>query len=84
MTDMKLFREVMFGPCTPYQYRLFGPGAWSGARQAIMTQWQRCHPVKQEVLVGHQGFFVREATVKLAGVIAVLCTLLSYIYSLIV
>ena len=30
-----------FGPCTPYQYRLIGPGQWDGAREAILTQWDR-------------------------------------------
>ncbi|KFV20680.1 Dimethylaniline monooxygenase [N-oxide-forming] 5, partial [Tauraco erythrolophus] len=33
--------EVAFGPCTPYQYRLRGPGKWVGAREAILTQRQR-------------------------------------------
>ncbi|NWW27191.1 FMO5 monooxygenase, partial [Falcunculus frontatus] len=41
LTDPKLALEVLFGPCTPYQYRLRGPGAWAGARQAILTQRQR-------------------------------------------
>ncbi|XP_030061708.1 dimethylaniline monooxygenase [N-oxide-forming] 5 [Microcaecilia unicolor] len=41
LTDPKLAREVFFGPCTPYQFRLTGPGKWSGARQAILTQWNR-------------------------------------------
>lgn len=36
-----LWAKVFFGPCTPYQYRLSGPGNWSGARQAIFTQWER-------------------------------------------
>ncbi|NXI03795.1 FMO5 monooxygenase, partial [Pachycephala philippinensis] len=40
-TDPKLALEVVFGPCTPYQYRLRGPGAWAGAREAILTQRQR-------------------------------------------
>ncbi|CAG5117466.1 unnamed protein product [Candidula unifasciata] len=39
--DPFLALKVLFGPATPYQYRLFGPGKWSGARDAIMTQWQR-------------------------------------------
>ena len=39
--DPLLAKEVYFGPCTPYQFRLHGPGAWSGARGAIMTQWDR-------------------------------------------
>ncbi|NWQ77063.1 FMO5 monooxygenase, partial [Columbina picui] len=41
LTDPKLALEVAFGPCTPYQYRLWGPGRWAGAREAILTQHQR-------------------------------------------
>lgn len=36
-----LWAKVFFGPCTPYQYRLTGPGQWAGARRAILTQWER-------------------------------------------
>ncbi|XP_060563847.1 flavin-containing monooxygenase 5-like [Ruditapes philippinarum] len=43
LTDPKLSMEVFFGPCTPYQYRLMGPGPWKGARNAIMTQWERTY-----------------------------------------
>ncbi|XP_010604157.1 dimethylaniline monooxygenase [N-oxide-forming] 3 isoform X2 [Fukomys damarensis] len=41
LTDPKLAVEVFFGPCSPYQFRLVGPGKWSGARNAILTQWDR-------------------------------------------
>ncbi|KAJ3599799.1 hypothetical protein NHX12_033753 [Muraenolepis orangiensis] len=41
LTDPKLGLKVFLGPCTPYQYRLTGPGRWKGARQAIYTQWDR-------------------------------------------
>ncbi|XP_054240363.1 dimethylaniline monooxygenase [N-oxide-forming] 4 [Indicator indicator] len=41
LTDPRLALAVFFGPCTPYQYRLVGRGKWSGARDAILTQWQR-------------------------------------------
>ncbi|NXM24031.1 FMO4 monooxygenase, partial [Oxyruncus cristatus] len=41
LTDPRLALAIFFGPCTPYQYRLAGRGAWSGARDAILTQWQR-------------------------------------------
>uniref|UniRef100_A0A8P4GFA4 Flavin-containing monooxygenase n=1 Tax=Dicentrarchus labrax TaxID=13489 RepID=A0A8P4GFA4_DICLA len=41
LTDPRLGLKVMFGPCTPYQYRLRGPGKWAGAREAILTQWER-------------------------------------------
>ncbi|NWW50835.1 FMO1 monooxygenase, partial [Pedionomus torquatus] len=39
--DPRLAFTIFFGPCTPYQYRLGGPGCWEGARQAILTQWDR-------------------------------------------
>ncbi|CAK6974866.1 flavin-containing monooxygenase 5-like isoform X3 [Scomber scombrus] len=41
LRDPRLALEVLLGPCTPYQYRLTGPGQWAGARQAILTQWER-------------------------------------------
>nr|XP_057929034.1 flavin-containing monooxygenase 5-like [Doryrhamphus excisus]XP_057929035.1 flavin-containing monooxygenase 5-like [Doryrhamphus excisus] len=41
LTDPRLALNVLFGPVTPYQYRLKGPGKWAGARQAILTQWDR-------------------------------------------
>ncbi|XP_028442626.1 dimethylaniline monooxygenase [N-oxide-forming] 5-like [Perca flavescens] len=41
LKDPRLAVEVLLGPCTPYQYRLTGPGQWAGARQAILTQWER-------------------------------------------
>ncbi|KAJ8376351.1 hypothetical protein SKAU_G00069310 [Synaphobranchus kaupii] len=41
LRDPRLGLSVLLGPCTPYQYRLRGPGQWAGARQAILTQWER-------------------------------------------
>ncbi|OWF37481.1 Dimethylaniline monooxygenase [N-oxide-forming] 3 [Mizuhopecten yessoensis] len=41
MRDPVLVIKCLFGPCTPYQFRLEGPGKWVGARQAILTQWDR-------------------------------------------
>ncbi|XP_070765277.1 flavin-containing monooxygenase 5-like [Enoplosus armatus] len=41
LKDPKLALQVLLGPCTSYQYRLTGPGQWVGARQAILTQWER-------------------------------------------
>nr|KAG5714538.1 hypothetical protein BaRGS_006984 [Batillaria attramentaria] len=40
-TDPVLAWHVLFGPCTPYQYRLMGPGKWAGARDAILTTMDR-------------------------------------------
>uniref|UniRef100_UPI0037E9BDD0 flavin-containing monooxygenase 5-like n=1 Tax=Semicossyphus pulcher TaxID=241346 RepID=UPI0037E9BDD0 len=41
LKDPRLALQVLLGPCTSYQYRLTGPGRWAGARQAILTQWER-------------------------------------------
>ncbi|KAM5148390.1 flavin-containing monooxygenase 5-like [Mantella aurantiaca] len=41
LSDPKLAWEVVFGPTTSYQYRLFGPGHWKDARKAILTQKDR-------------------------------------------
>ncbi|XP_056379264.1 flavin-containing monooxygenase 5-like isoform X2 [Hyla sarda] len=41
LRDPKLAWEMLFGPCTPYQYRLSGPGKWKDARKAILTQHER-------------------------------------------
>ncbi|KAM6454735.1 flavin-containing monooxygenase 5-like isoform 2-T3 [Liasis olivaceus] len=41
LTDPKLAWEVYFGPCTPTQFRLTGPGKWEGARNTILTQEER-------------------------------------------
>nr|XP_025036911.1 dimethylaniline monooxygenase [N-oxide-forming] 3-like isoform X2 [Pelodiscus sinensis] len=41
LTDPRLALAVYFGPCTPYQFRLTGPGKWDGARKSILTQWDR-------------------------------------------
>lgn len=51
ITDPRLAWEVFFGPCTPYQYRLMGPGKWDGARNAILTQWDRTiKPLKTRIV----------------------------------
>ncbi|KAM8817576.1 flavin-containing monooxygenase 1 isoform 2-T2 [Rhynchonycteris naso] len=41
LTDPRLALTIFFGPCTPYQFRLTGTGKWKGARNAILTQWDR-------------------------------------------
>ncbi|XP_077517360.1 flavin-containing monooxygenase 5-like isoform X1 [Amblyomma americanum] len=39
--DNTLFWKCFWEPCLPYQYRLQGPHAWSGARQAMLTMRDR-------------------------------------------
>ncbi|NXH65221.1 FMO4 monooxygenase, partial [Rhabdornis inornatus] len=51
LTDPQLALAIFFGPCSPYQYRLVGRGSWSGARAAILSQWQRTlKPLRTRVL----------------------------------
>ncbi|XP_041790493.1 flavin-containing monooxygenase 5-like [Chelmon rostratus] len=50
-TDYPLFKRILWGPVTAYQYRLVGPGKWEGARKAIFTQFDRmCQPLKTRQL----------------------------------
>ncbi|OQR67042.1 dimethylaniline monooxygenase-like [Tropilaelaps mercedesae] len=39
--DPQLALRCLVGPLLPYQYRLIGPYAWAGAREAIMTAESR-------------------------------------------
>ncbi|GFQ84072.1 dimethylaniline monooxygenase 2 [Trichonephila clavata] len=41
LTDPMLFYKLVFGPFLSYQFRLQGPYAWDGARDAIMTVEKR-------------------------------------------
>jgi len=41
ITDPKLAYHVLFDMYTPFQNRLVGPGAWPGAREAIITSMDR-------------------------------------------
>lgn len=55
LRDPKLAMEIFFGPCTPYQYRLQGPGKWAGARRAILTQRARIiKPLRTRTLAHDQ------------------------------
>ncbi|KAM9324780.1 dimethylaniline monooxygenase [N-oxide-forming] 2-like [Gastrophryne carolinensis] len=41
LTDPVLAYHLVFGACNSYHFRLTGPGKWSGARDAILMQWDR-------------------------------------------
>lgn len=56
LTDPGLGSRVLFGPCTPYQFRLRGPGQWDGARRAILTQWERvAQPFKTRIIPDYKS-----------------------------
>ncbi|XP_009989174.1 PREDICTED: dimethylaniline monooxygenase [N-oxide-forming] 5-like [Tauraco erythrolophus] len=80
LTDPKLALEVAFGPCTPYQYRLQGPGEWSGAREAILTQRQRVIKPLQTRHVEEQAMTPAVPLLfKLVGAMAVLAVIFAYL-----
>lgn len=75
LTDPKLALQCFFGPCTPYQYRLVGPHTWEGARETIMTQWDRTwHPMKTRPTGPYSWMETLEKYV-----FAVVCVVVAYI-----
>ncbi|CAI9567200.1 unnamed protein product [Staurois parvus] len=60
LSDPKLAWEIFFGPCTPYQYRICGPGQWKDARKTILTQKDRIiKPTKTRIMhseMAHSSF----------------------------
>lgn len=84
LTDPQLAVQVLAGPCTPYQFRLTGPGRWSGARQAILSQWDRVlQPFKTRVVPEPEKSAIskRKISVVLLGT-ALMCFLLYTKHSL--
>ncbi|CAL8394447.1 unnamed protein product [Boreogadus saida] len=52
-TDYALFKRLLWGPMTAYQYRVTGKGKWDGARKAIFTQFDRMYePLKTRKVDG--------------------------------
>ncbi|XP_010179964.1 PREDICTED: dimethylaniline monooxygenase [N-oxide-forming] 5, partial [Mesitornis unicolor] len=79
-TDPKLAMEVALGPCTPYQYRLRGPGKWAGAREAILTQQQRIiKPLQTRHVEEHPSASAVPLVFKLVGAVAVLAVVFAYL-----
>jgi dimethylaniline monooxygenase (N-oxide forming) len=39
--DRPLLRACLFGPAVSYQYRISGPNAWKGAREAVLKSFNR-------------------------------------------
>ncbi|XP_071499187.1 flavin-containing monooxygenase 5-like [Diadema antillarum] len=72
--DPLLALRCVFGPYTPYQYRLVGPGQWSGARGAIMTVWDRINkPLQTRHVKASEG----EGGSPLVWILALLCLLVA-------
>ncbi|KAL8597538.1 hypothetical protein ACOMHN_033409 [Nucella lapillus] len=77
--DPRLGLQVMCGPCTPYQYRLRGPGQWEGARQTILTTMDRVrYPLNTRPLppCAHQG----HSPLWVVAVVVAVLLVISYIF----
>ncbi|KAJ0065320.1 hypothetical protein NL108_007046 [Boleophthalmus pectinirostris] len=76
-TDYPLFKKVLWGPVTAYQYRLVGPGKWDGARRTIFTQFDRMYQalktrqVEEESHVSYIGRLMKLTMFVMAGGAAV-------------
>ncbi|XP_010219729.1 PREDICTED: dimethylaniline monooxygenase [N-oxide-forming] 5-like, partial [Tinamus guttatus] len=80
LTDPRLAAEVLLGPCSPYQYRLRGPGRWHGARSAILTQRQRIiKPLQTRQVVGDTAASSIPLLAKLVGAVAVFALLFTWL-----
>ncbi|XP_069087714.1 flavin-containing monooxygenase 5-like isoform X1 [Pleurodeles waltl] len=78
--DPRLAMEVCFGPCTPYQYRLTGPGKWDGARKAILTQWDRIiKPTKTRIPEECTDLNRMSFLFKIAGLVLMFAVIISFI-----
>ncbi|XP_004688177.1 PREDICTED: dimethylaniline monooxygenase [N-oxide-forming] 4 [Condylura cristata] len=77
LMDPRLAWEVFFGPCTSYQYRLMGPGKWDGARNAILTQWDRTlKPLKTRIVSDSSTPASKSHNLKIWGAPILLASLL--------
>ncbi|XP_065265011.1 flavin-containing monooxygenase 5-like [Emys orbicularis] len=79
LMDPKLAVEVFFGPCTPYQYRLRGPGKWDRARKAILTQGERIiKPLKTKAVGDCTHHTSMPYLIKIIGAVALFAIIFAY------
>ncbi|KAH9514067.1 Cyclopentanone 1,2-monooxygenase (CPMO) [Bulinus truncatus] len=76
LTDPCLYWRVLTGPGVPYQYRLHGPNAWPGARQAIFTVIDRIEkPFNTRSLPKKKSTKAKRIIVLSLGVVALASTM---------
>ncbi|XP_005113181.1 putative dimethylaniline monooxygenase [N-oxide-forming] 6, partial [Aplysia californica] len=81
VTDPVLAFHVVFGPSTPYQFRLFGPGKWQGARKAIVGQWDRIYaPLKTRPMSKANFIGILGNPVALLGLVILVTVLLLVVF----
>lgn len=79
ITDPKLTLQLLFGPCTPIQYRLQGPGKWAGARNAILTTEKRIRkPLMTRVVENNDSTSSPITMVRLMLAVVLFAAIMSY------
>ncbi|XP_026559192.1 dimethylaniline monooxygenase [N-oxide-forming] 5-like [Pseudonaja textilis] len=79
ITDPKLAQELFFGACTPYQYRLQGPGKWEGARKAILMQHERIlKPLQTRLVTESDNNALVPLWFKLVGLLLLFAAIWAY------
>uniref|UniRef100_UPI0025417F71 dimethylaniline monooxygenase [N-oxide-forming] 2-like n=1 Tax=Euleptes europaea TaxID=460621 RepID=UPI0025417F71 len=72
LKDPKLALTVFFGPCTPFQFRLVGPGKWAAARKVILTQEERMLKPTKTRVVANSTNYTPVLLLKILGLLALL------------
>ncbi|XP_061174812.1 flavin-containing monooxygenase 5-like [Saccostrea echinata] len=84
-TDNALWRKLFFGPCTPPQWRLEGPGCWKGARHAIENVEENTwYPLKTREAGKHETEGLYDGWINLFKwmfIFIVTCIFLRYLFS---
>uniref|UniRef100_A0A8C0J1E2 Flavin-containing monooxygenase n=1 Tax=Chelonoidis abingdonii TaxID=106734 RepID=A0A8C0J1E2_CHEAB len=71
LKDPILALTIYFGPCSPFQFRLTGPGKWDGARNAILTQKARIiKPTRTRVVRNSSNNSLISYLLKIFGLLA--------------
>lgn len=77
ISDPLMSFKCFFGPCTPPQYRLMGPGAWSGAKQAIKdVRTNVIHVTRTRVVEKSQKSSSRSELINILTFFALIMTIL--------
>ncbi|XP_077012004.1 flavin-containing monooxygenase 5 [Tamandua tetradactyla] len=77
-TDPKLALQLVWGPCTPVQYRLQGPGKWDGARKALLTTEDRIRKPMMTRAVKKSNSTISTTMFRVVLVIAFFAVIMAY------
>ncbi|XP_062595036.1 flavin-containing monooxygenase 5-like [Saccostrea cucullata] len=84
-TDNALWKKLVFGPCTPTQWRLEGPGCWKGAKDAIEhVEENTWYPLKTREAGKHETEGLYDGWINLFKwifIFIVTCVFLRYLLS---